>query len=188
MNQLRHQLGTNQESSQVHRLLYHHFSEVHVRSFIHPYGVILELSGQTRCTSCYTREYLPLLAVEIIVFSQTCYSLLYSVEECLFALLVTISMIFYEMNLQMSITFGFWLSYYPWLFRRFLCWGRGSYPNGLFSWDSSVNHSFEMTMDSSSKAFWVRGVWLIVTHHQASWFSQMDCEVVFIVDLIILTR
>ena len=29
----------------MHRFPHHHFSEVHVRYFIHPHGVILELSG-----------------------------------------------------------------------------------------------------------------------------------------------
>ena len=159
------------ELSQTPTLPYHHFSEGHVRSLIHPHGVILELSGQTRCTSCYIGAYFPLLVVEMIVFSQTCCSLLYSADGCLFTLSVTVSMIFAVMNLQRSTTFGFWLSHYPWLFHRLLCSGRGSYPSGLFSWDSPVDHSFEITMDSSSRAFWVRGVWLIVIHHQASWYS-----------------
>ena len=35
----------------------------------------------------------------------------------------------------------------------FLCRGRGSYPDGLFSHDSLVDPSFEMMMDSSSRAF-----------------------------------
>ena len=159
------------ELSLVSTLPYHHFSGVHVRSLIHPHRVILELSGHTRCTSCYTGVYFPLLVVKMIVFSQTCYNLLYLVKGCLFALLVTVSMIFAEMSLQRSTTFEFWLSYYPWLFRRLLCWDRSSYPSRLFFWDSLVDHSFEITMDSSSRAFWVRGVWLIVTHHQASLFS-----------------
>ena len=33
------------ELLQEHRFPYHHFSGVHVRSFMHPHGVILELSG-----------------------------------------------------------------------------------------------------------------------------------------------
>ena len=49
------------ELSQVHRLPYHHFSGAHVRSLIHPHWVILESSGWTKCTSCYTREYFPRL-------------------------------------------------------------------------------------------------------------------------------
>ena len=80
------------------RLLYHHFSGVHVRSLIHPHGVILKLSGQTRCTSCYTGTYLILLVVEMIVFSQTCYRLHYSNEGYFFALLITVSVILAEIT------------------------------------------------------------------------------------------
>ena len=86
---------------------YHHFSRAHVRSLIHPHGVILELSRQTRHTSFYTRAYFPLLVVEMIVFSQTCYNLHYPGKGYLFALLVTLSVIFIEMSLQQSATFGF---------------------------------------------------------------------------------
>ena len=128
-----------------------------------PHWVILELSGQTECTSCYTEAYFPPLAVEIIVFSRTCYSLHYSAKGYLFALLVIVLVIFVEMSLQWSTTFRVWLSHYPWLFNRLLCWDRGSYPSGIFSWDSPLDHSFKTTMDSSSRAFRVRGVWLIVT-------------------------
>ena len=87
------------ELSQAHRLPYHPFNGVHVRSFIHPHGVILELSGQTKCTSCYTRAYFPSLAVEMMVFSQVYYSLHYSTKGYLFAFLVTVSVIFVEMSL-----------------------------------------------------------------------------------------
>ena len=45
------------ELSQAHGLPYHHFNGVHVRSLIHPHWVILESSGWTRCTSCYTEVY-----------------------------------------------------------------------------------------------------------------------------------
>ena len=45
------------ELSRVHRLSYHHFSGVQVRSLIHPHWVIIESSGQTKCTSCYTGAY-----------------------------------------------------------------------------------------------------------------------------------
>ena len=83
----------------MHRLPYHHFSGVHVRSLIHPDGVILELLGQTKCTICYTGAYLSFLVMEMIFFSQTCYRFFYSVEGCLFALLVIVSMIFAEMSL-----------------------------------------------------------------------------------------
>ena len=48
--------------SQMHRLPYHHFSGVHIRSSIHSQWVILELSGQTGCPSCYTGAYFPLFS------------------------------------------------------------------------------------------------------------------------------
>ena len=59
--------------------------------------------------------------VEMIIFSQSYYHFLYSAKGYLFALLVTISMIYAEMSLQRSLTFGFWLSHYLWLFNRSLC-------------------------------------------------------------------
>ena len=67
--------------------------------------------------------------MEMIVFSRSCYHFLYSTEGYLFALLVTILMIYDEMSLQRSLTFGFWLSYYLGLFSRSLCWDNGSCPN-----------------------------------------------------------
>ena len=71
----------------MHRLPYHHFSGVHVKSLIHPHGAILELSGQTGCTSCYTGAYFPFLAMDMIVFLHICYGLHYSADGCLFTLL-----------------------------------------------------------------------------------------------------
>ena len=73
------------------------------------------------------------------------------------------------MSFQWSMTFRLWLSHYTWPCNRLFWWDRGGYPNRLFSWDSLVDHSFQMTMDSYSKVFWVRGVWLIMTSCQASW-------------------
>ena len=49
------------ELSQAQRLPYHHFRGVHIKSPIHPHWVILESSGRTRCTSCYTRVHFPRL-------------------------------------------------------------------------------------------------------------------------------
>ena len=40
-----------------------------------PIESILESSGQTRCTSCYTGAYFPPLVVEMNVSSQICYGL-----------------------------------------------------------------------------------------------------------------
>ena len=101
-----------------HRLPHHHFRRVHVRSPIHPCKVILKSSRQTGWPSCHTRAYFPFSAMEVIVFSQGGYRLHYSVKRCLFTLLVIVSMIFVKMSLQMSSTFEFWPSYYPWLFSR----------------------------------------------------------------------
>ena len=60
---------------QVHWFLHHCFSRVHVRSFIHPHGVILELSGQTEYIRCHIGAYFSPPVVEVMVFSQICYSL-----------------------------------------------------------------------------------------------------------------
>ena len=70
--------------------------------------------------------------VEMIIFSQSYYHFLYSAKGYLFALLVTISMIYAEMSLQRSPTFRFWLSHYLWLFNRSLCWGSDNCPSGPF--------------------------------------------------------
>ena len=91
--------------SQAYRLPCHHFNGVHVKSLTHPHWVILELSGQTKCPNCYTGACLSLLAMEMIVFSQTYYSLHYLNERYFFALLVTVLVILAEMSLQMSTTF-----------------------------------------------------------------------------------
>ena len=69
------------ELFRVHWFPHHHFSGVHVRSFIHPRGVILELSGQTGYIWCHTRAYFPPPVVEVMIFSQICYSLQRSVER-----------------------------------------------------------------------------------------------------------
>ena len=66
---------------QVHWFLHHCFSRVHVRSFIHPCGVILELSRQTKYIWCHTGAYFPSPVVEVMVFSQICYSLHCSAER-----------------------------------------------------------------------------------------------------------
>ena len=89
------------ELSQAHRLSYHHF-----KYLIHHHLVILELSGETGCPSCYTGSYFPLLVVEMTVFSQIYYSLHYLDEGYLFALLVIVSVILAKMSLQRSLTFG----------------------------------------------------------------------------------
>ena len=89
----------------MHRRLYHHFSGVHARSLIHPHGVILELSGHTKCLGFYSRAYFPFLVVEMIVFSQTYYSLHYSDDRYFFALLATVSVTLAKMSLQRSTTF-----------------------------------------------------------------------------------
>ena len=56
-----------------------------------------------------------------------------------------------------------------------------------YSLETLSDYSFQMTMDSDSMVFWVRGVWLIMTFRQASWSSWMGYETMFAVDLIILT-
>ena len=46
----------------------------------------------------------PFSVMEMIVFSEICYSPHYSIEGCLFTLMLTVSMIFAEMSLQQSTT------------------------------------------------------------------------------------
>ena len=46
----------------------------------------------------------PLSVVEMIVFSETCYNPHYSIERCLFTLMVIVSVMFVEMNLRQSTT------------------------------------------------------------------------------------
>ena len=123
-----------------------------------------------------------------MVFSQIYYSFHHSAEGYWHALLAIVPMIFAGASLQQGMTFEFWLPHYPWFFSRLLCWDRGGHPSELFSWDFLVDHSFEMMTDSSSRAFWVKGVTLIVTSRQASWSSQVGYETMFTVDLIIPTR
>ena len=45
-----------------------------------------------------------------------------------------------------------------------------------FSWDPLVDISFEMMTNSSNRVSRVRGIEIIMTLFQASWFSQMGCE------------
>ena len=66
------------ELSQVHGFPHHHFRGVHIKPFMHPHGVILELSWQIGYIWCYTGAYLPPPAVEVIVLSQICYSFSHS--------------------------------------------------------------------------------------------------------------
>ena len=60
--------------SQAHGFSHHHFSGVRIKSFTHPYGVILGLSGQIGYIWCHTGAYFPHSAVEAIVLSQILYS------------------------------------------------------------------------------------------------------------------
>ena len=68
------------ELLQVHRFPHHHFSGVHVRSFIHPHGVILELLGHIGYIWRYTGTYFPHLVMEAIVLSQIHCSFHHSAE------------------------------------------------------------------------------------------------------------
>ena len=172
------------ELSQMHRLPHPHSSGVQVRSPKHSHWVILH---QDRVDpSCYTGAHSPISAVEMIVFSKTCYSPHYSVKGCLFALLATIPMIFFS-RWAFSRAWPQGL-YHPTIYDSSVDWDCGSYLGGLFSWDSLEDHSFEMTMDSSSITSRVKGIRIVMTLHQTTCFSQMGCETMFTVDLTIPTR
>ena len=112
------------ELSQAHGFPRHHFSGVHVRSFVRPHGVILELSGQIGYIwcQCHTGAYFPHLAMEMIILSQICYSFHYSSRDVAFASLVTIPVFFVEVSFQWSTMFGFWSPHYLGLFSRLLLW------------------------------------------------------------------
>ena len=86
--------------SQVHRLPYHRFNGVHVRFLIHPMELFSSDQDRPDALVAILGHISLFLAVEMIVFSQTCYSLHYSAEGYLFALLATVLMIFAEMSLQ----------------------------------------------------------------------------------------
>ena len=62
------------ELSQTRGFPLHPFSEAHVRSFVRPHGVTLELSGQIGYIRCHTGAYFPHLVVEAIVLSQILYN------------------------------------------------------------------------------------------------------------------
>ena len=48
-----------------------------------------------------------------------------------------------------------------------------------FVWELPVDHSFKTTTDSSNRVSQVKGIYIIMTLCQASWFSQMGCETLF---------
>ena len=155
---------------------------------MHPHGVILELLGQIGYIWCHAGAY-SFLWLWRWSFSHRFVTVFITwPRDTVFALLVTILVIFIEMSFQWSMTFRLWLFRYPWPRSRLFWWDCGSYPSGLFSWDSLVDYPFEMTMDSSNRAFRDRDVWLIVTSRQASWSRWIGRETMFIVDLIIPTR
>ena len=54
----------------------------------------LEIELLIECLSCHTGAYSPLSSVEMIVFSETYYNPHYSIEGCLFTLMVTVSIDF----------------------------------------------------------------------------------------------
>ena len=173
------------------RLLHHHFTGVQVGSPIHPYWVILKLSGQTGCPSCYIGAYSPLSVVEI--------------PFLLWRWLFSQRFVIIHITRSRDV-YSHWWSQSRWCLprwafskarpQRFDCptiydssvdWDRSSYLDGLFSCDSLVDHSFDTTMDSPSRASWVRGIRIVMTLHQASYFSQMGYETMFIVDFTIST-
>ena len=69
------------ELFRVHWFPHHHFSRVHVKSFIHSYGIILELSRQMGYIWCHTGAYFSPLAMEMSILSQICYCFHHSAER-----------------------------------------------------------------------------------------------------------
>ena len=152
---------------------------------MHPHGVILELSGQIRYIWCHTGAYLPHLAMEMIILSQVCYSFHYSVERYCTCSIGHYSCVVHRDKLPVERCSGF---------------------DRPISQDYSVDcyveivvcllpdyslrlsdHPYGMTMGSLGRVLWVRGVQLITTLWQTSWFLRVGPETMFTVDLIILT-
>ena len=147
----------------MHRLSHHYFGEVQVRSPICPHWVILELSGQTE------RNELRAFQLWKWLFSQR-----------LVTTHITRSRdVYSRWGLQSRWHSPRWAFSRAWP-QRFDCptirdslvnWDRSSYPGGLFSCDSLVDHSFDTMMHSPSGVSQVRGIWIVMTFHQASCFS-----------------
>ena len=57
------------ELSQARGFPHHHYRGVHVRSCVHPHGIILELLGQIGYIWCHAGAYFPPLAMEMIILS-----------------------------------------------------------------------------------------------------------------------
>ena len=90
------------ELSQAHGFPHHHFSGVHVRSFMHPHGVILELSGQIGYIWCHTGAYFPPLAMEAFVLSHIYYSFHHSTEIYCICFIGHYSYDFYQEELSVE--------------------------------------------------------------------------------------
>ena len=141
------------ELSQARGFPHHHFSKVHVRSFVRLHGVMLDLSGLTSHVWCYTGAYFPSPTMETIVLSRICYS-------------------FHLTDLLYWSLFLWFLS--RWAFSVAQCSGfdRPTSHDSLvdcyvemvvclladYSLETLSDYPFQMTMDSSSRVFRVRGV------------------------------
>ena len=92
--------------SQARGFLRHHFSRVHLRSFVRPHGIILNLSGPTRYVWRYTGAYFSHSAAETIVLSQICYNFSSLGWEILYLLCWSLFLCFFiETGFQWSMTF-----------------------------------------------------------------------------------
>ena len=90
------------ELSQAHGFPHHHFSGVHVRSFMHPHGVILELSGQIGYIWCHTGAYFPPLAMKAIILSHIYYVFHHSTEIYCICFIGHYSFDFYQEELSVE--------------------------------------------------------------------------------------
>ena len=88
--------------SQARGFPHHHFSGVHVRSFVHPHGVILELSRQIGYIWCHTGAYFPPLAMKIIIPSQIYYNFHYSAKRYCICITSHYSCAFHRDELSME--------------------------------------------------------------------------------------
>ena len=136
------------ELSQARGFPLHPFSGVHVRSFVRPHGVTLELSGQIGCIWCHTGAYFPHLAMEAIVLSQILHSFHHSARICCICLTNCYSCDFVEMSFQWNTMFRFGFPHWLGLFSRLLCRDHG------VSLTRLPSETIELSIWNDDRFFW----------------------------------
>ena len=125
------------ELSQAHRLPYHHFNGVHVRSLIHPHWVILESSRRIRCTSCYTRVFFP----RLLTWGDVSVDILEHISHFLLWRWSSSHGVVTILFIQLRDSYSHYWSQYWWFMPRW-AWPLGF--DCLITYDSSVDHYVEV--------------------------------------------